>query len=491
MIKVRKHVCGSGADRRRARMKWALAALTLVLLLAAAACAQRGPAPNPEPETPPVGQSEAPAQQTPQDTKPAADAEPTDPLGDEAPQFLAAGAEYPVMLQYPGSDDWEAVEKWYNQRQTRREQYPAKSEMISGFLTASLPRLLDGARGENRVCSPLNIYMALAMAAEISDGESRVQLLKLLDAESVETLEENAELLWNACYCDDGTAVSILAGSLWMRDDTPCLKGTVKTLRDVFHASSYRGDMSDPRYTKALRDWLNEQTGGQLAGAVDSVGLEPETVLELVTTIYFRAKWLSQFDPEQTFPQTFHSPGGDVECDFMHEDWADFSMYRGARFIAVQQSFENAGDMWFILPDKGVTPEELLNDPETIAFMSTGTEDTEWCYGELALPKLDVTSDTELSDALKALGVTDIFDPERADISPLYEDMDGAALTKVQHAARLTMDEEGVTATAFTAMGYGAGGPENQMDFTLDRPFLFVVKTESGLPLFAGIVNEP
>ena len=69
--------------------------------------------------------------------------------------------------------------------------------------------------------------------------------------------------------------------------------------------------------------------------------------------------------------------------------------------------------------------------------------------------------------------------------------MDGAALTKVQHAARLTMDEEGVTATAFTAMGYGAGGPENQMDFTLDRPFLFVVKTESGLPLFAGIVNEP
>jgi hypothetical protein len=29
------------------------------------------------------------------------------------------------------------------------------------------------------------------------------------------------------------------------------------------------------------------------------------------------------------------------------------------------------------------------------------------------------------------------------------------------------------------------------MDFTLDRPFLFCVESRDGLPLFAGIVNEP
>ena len=29
------------------------------------------------------------------------------------------------------------------------------------------------------------------------------------------------------------------------------------------------------------------------------------------------------------------------------------------------------------------------------------------------------------------------------------------------------------------------------MDFVLDRPFAFVIESQDGLPLFAGIVNEP
>ena len=33
--------------------------------------------------------------------------------------------------------------------------------------------------------------------------------------------------------------------------------------------------------------------------------------------------------------------------------------------------------------------------------------------------------------------------------------------------------------------------PEDEMDFTLDRPFLFVITNAGGLPLFAGIVNHP
>ena len=54
------------------------------------------------------------------------------------------------------------------------------------------------------------------------------------------------------------------------------------------------------------------------------------------------------------------------------------------------------------------------------------------------------------------------------------------------------MDEEGVSATAFTDMGWGAGGPEGEHDFTLDRPFLFSVMTDqSAGPLFVGVVNDP
>ena len=33
--------------------------------------------------------------------------------------------------------------------------------------------------------------------------------------------------------------------------------------------------------------------------------------------------------------------------------------------------------------------------------------------------------------------------------------------------------------------------PEDEVDFTLDRPFLFLLTSSQGQPLFAGVVNQP
>ena len=57
----------------------------------------------------------------------------------------------------------------------------------------------------------------------------------------------------------------------------------------------------------------------------------------------------------------------------------------------------------------------------------------------------------------------------------------------------MAIDEEGVTAAAYTVMATAEAGepPEEEVDFILDRPFIFVITNPDGLPLFAGIVNEP
>lgn len=477
------------AKKRKPWIQWGAAAAAVVLITAMA-IAQRGAAPPAPPAEQKTEQTAPQPAESERDVQAADETNSAEQRDETGETFLVTKAEYPAMVKITDGEEAWSQDRW--ERWEQRAQYELPPGALDGFLTAALPALLADTDGGNRVCSPINVYMALAMVAELSGGESRAQLLRLLDVDSIEALEERADRLWNANYRDDGKAVSILAASLWMRDDRPCLKGTVQTLRDVFHASSFRGDMNDPRYTAALRSWLNGQTGGQLQSAAENVTLDPQTVLELVTTVYFRAKWLEPFDEANTYPETFHAPDGDVACDFLHDACADFWAYRGARFTAVQQSFEGAGDIWFLLPDEGVTPEALLADPEAAAFLRSGNaEQAEWYYGRLALPKLDVVSELELSDALKALGVVDVFDAERADLSPLFEDAEGIALSHVQHAARLAMDERGVTATAFTAMGYGAGGPEYAMDFTLDRPFLFKINGDGNTPLFAGIVNRP
>ena len=111
----------------------------------------------------------------------------------------------------------------------------------------------------------------------------------------------------------------------------------------------------------------------------------------------------------------------------------------------------------------------------------------------LSLPKFDISSDIDLTDGLKALGITDIFNVAKSDFSALTENANGIILTKADHAARVTVDEEGVKAAAYTVLMKcgSAAPPDEKIDFVLDRPFIFVITGNSGLPLFVGVVNNP
>ena len=123
-----------------------------------------------------------------------------------------------------------------------------------------------------------------------------------------------------------------------------------------------------------------------------------------------------------------------------------------------------------------------------------GWPDQEYLRINLSLPKFDVSSDLELSDALKALGVTDVFDRDASDFTPLGVEIDGPVyLSQAQHAARVTIDEEGCTAASYVDLMLvgDAPPPDEVVDFTLDRPFLFAITGEGNLPLFVGVVNQP
>ena len=111
----------------------------------------------------------------------------------------------------------------------------------------------------------------------------------------------------------------------------------------------------------------------------------------------------------------------------------------------------------------------------------------------MSVPKFDVVSDLDLRDGLNALGITGVFDATVADFSPMTSKVAEIFLSKADHAARVAIDEEGVTAAAYTVMmmAGAAAPPEEEMDFVLDRPFLFAITGADGLPLFVGVVNRP
>lgn len=419
-------------------------------------------------------------------------------MGRNNPVTVEAGViaepEYPEMTQYPENwDDSKQYDAWEKDWKAQRMQIKGYENCLDYFVEKTMPQFLSEAGDENLVYSPVNVYMALSMLAEMTDGNSRQQILDILGVENVDVLRDQVSAVWNACYRNDGTVTSVLANSLWLNQDIRFKKAVMETLADKYYAASYWGEMGSADFNARLREWLNTQTDGLLENQIENIGMKPETVLALVSTIYYQARWQCEFW-EETTEDVFHGADGDLNCDFMHQSLSR-KYYWGEQFSAVAQDLQFSGSMWLILPDEGITVAELAKDGELLELISG--EQWENCKDimvNLSMPKFDVSSSMDLGDDLQAMGITEVFDDTLSDFSPLTSDLENIYVSEAVHTARVMVDEEGCTATAFTVLEAAAGeapGETDEIDFILDRPFLFVITNESGLPLFAGVVNQP
>ena len=358
---------------------------------------------------------------------------------------------------------------------------------ISGFYSSILPELMS--EEENSVVSPLNIYMALSMLAEVTAGDTQAEILQLLRANNIEQVRERANTIFKGHFNNKDYYEERLANSVWLNNDISYVEETFNTLAETYHASSFSGVMGSPELDQALQGWINENTGDLLKNYSSDVRTDPEGVLELVSTIYLKAMWSVPFSKDQTTEEVFKGISGDENCMMMHQSEGGM-YYRGEDFGAVIVSLYGA-DVLFVLPDEGKTPADIINDSDLQDFLEKGYkyENSRNAMINMSVPKFSVSSETDLCEALKAVGLTKVF--AGGDFSPLTGDTD-VFLSKASHAAILEADEEGITGAAYTDFALCGAGmpPEEQIDFVLDRPFLAVVRGMDGSMIFAASIYD-
>ena len=409
-------------------------------------------------------------------------------------------AEYPEMEKYPEYDDmgnWESYEKaydaWFEDKEKQKNQYEGYEKGLEEFFKLTVKEFLAGESSENKAYSPLNLYFALCMLSETTEGESRQEVLNLLGSEDIGALRKQAKAIWNANYSSDGLSESLLGSSIWIDNIVPVNEDVLLSLKNNYFASAYFGDLYSEEINKELKNWLNENTGGLLKDVVEKTEFDAETLLAIISTLYFRDKWENGFGVNSTETDTFYSPEGETRAEFM-KGWEYGKYFIGESFGAVKKNFMGGGGMWFILPDEGVSANELILSDSALKFIATngeGFENKELLIN-LSLPKFDVTSKLVLAEGLKNLGVKEVFG-KNADFSALCGENSGLSVSEVKQNARVKIDEEGVEAAAFTIITADGGAilPDDEIDFVLNRPFIYVITGADGLPLFVGIINNP
>ncbi|MBE6975200.1 MAG: serpin family protein [Ruminococcaceae bacterium] len=374
-----------------------------------------------------------------------------------------------------------------------RDYIEAATQGLQNFFTESMTQVLSDHNNQNRAFSPMSLYISLSALAEMTGGDQ--QIMSVLGASDLSELRRQTTALWNQCSVSYDRVKTTLATSLWIDNSLQYNQATMDTLAKEHYTSVYQRDLGGVLTNQDIRNWINGQTGGLLKDSANNVNLDPNTAFALFSTVFFKASWVQRFHASRNKFLTFHGAEEDVTLTFMCD--RDYHYYYwGEDYGAIRLEALGGNGMWLILPDEDKTVDDVLASEEWAKMVTASqnwTQNKQVC-ANLKLPKFDIRDSNNLIQDLKAMGITDVFDPDRADFTAAFPKSQGLAyLSEYSQVTRVAIDEEGIYAASYTQSFGATGAPPtgDKIDFILDRPFLFVITTSNQIPLFAGIVNMP
>jgi len=354
--------------------------------------------------------------------------------------------------------------------------------------------------GANVFLSPLSASIALSMALAGGEGETLRQMGRTLGFEGLtpeQVATASRELVALLTGLDRGVELSV-ASSAWLRSGFDVRPGYLSLLRDGFGAPATQLDFASPDAASTINAWVSTRTGGRIPSIV-TPPLDPLAMLFLINAVHFKGEWRERFDPTRTRSEPFREwrgagGGGLVEVGALPlmQRRGRYPYMEDTRLQAVELPYGgNAFAMVLLLPVGTGDPDPLLQSLDVARWneVLAGLAPREI---ELALPRLTLEHRNSLIDELKALGMTDPFDPSRADfrgISPGAREA-GLHISDVLQRTWLSINEAGTEAAAATSVTVGVTSVPEYPVFRADRPFLLFIRERlTGAILFGGVIR--
>lgn len=388
---------------------------------------------------------------------------------------------YPKSISFDDYDSRSSV--W-----TKNSIDESYKKALNKFSFSSASKILSG-QSKNISYSPTSLYMTLSLAGTGANGATQDEIFSVLgtNGKGINYMSEQNSKLFRLLYSDNKIGKLKIANSLWLAKNVNFKNAFIDNAARNFYASIYNVDFSDDNSAKLMSKWISENTNGILS---PKMSLDKKQIMSIINTIYFKDEWADRFDENNTKPDTFYlSNGGEIKCAFMNITYAAHGYVKGDGFTSASLGLKNSSSMMFILPDKGMSVDNLLSTPEKTALLFNEKESKS---GKVIfqIPKFSFGNSLDLNDTLKTLGIKSAFLPE-ADFSGITEGV--AFISNIKQQTHIAIDEKGVEATAFTKIDYNGSAPpnENVAEMILDRPFIFAIKSYDDTILFIGVVNNP
>jgi len=339
---------------------------------------------------------------------------------------------------------------------------------------------------EQVLFSPLSASLALSMTATGAAGETASQMTRALGFDGFTTEDVNGyyrKMVETLLEVDPGTALEI-ANSLWISDGIKVRQGFIDDCKEFYSSDVYPADFSSQATIDKVNKWCSDRTHGKISSILDEP--DPLLVMALINALYFNGTWATRFEEVYESPFTAIS-GKKKDMEMMHLGLeASYSEYDGFRMVDLPYG-NGSFSMKVILND---TKEDygkaiLRFDASTLDKLNAAAVKK---TVSLTMPKFSFDCEYDLKDALVSLGMELPFNSFEADFSKMSE---GLYISFVKQKTFIDVNENGAEAAAVTIVGMrknsSEGSIEDYIEFTANRPFLFVIQENStGAVLFIG-----
>ncbi|EDL32350.1 serine (or cysteine) proteinase inhibitor, clade B, member 9b [Mus musculus] len=370
----------------------------------------------------------------------------------------------------------------------------------NGTFAIHLLKMLCQSNPSKNVCfSPVSISSALAMVLLGAKEQTAVQISQALGLKKEKGIHQGFLKLLRKLNKPDRKYSLIVANRLFA--DKTC------EVLQTFKESCFRfydSEMEQVNFFKAavesrqcINTWVSKQTEGKIPELLADDSVNFQTRLVLVNALYFKGMWACQFCKESTREMPFYINKDEkrpvqMMCQTDTFMFAFVDELPARLLIMPYEGMELS--LMVLLPEKGVDLSKVENDLTFEKLIAWTKPDIMWSTEvKVFLPKFKLQEDYEMKSVLQCLGIVDVFEKEKADLSAMSPERN-LCLSKFIHKSVVEVNEEGTeAAAASSAEGIIplclGGGPSW---FCADHPFLFFIRhNQTNSILFCGRFSSP
>ncbi len=355
-------------------------------------------------------------------------------------------------------------------------------------------KIREESTDENLMISPLSISVALAMAYNGADGETKTEMENAmkLNGLTIEQINASYEMLIDALQSLDKDVVFEIANAIYSHQGFPVKQSFYDINNMYYHAEVNSLDFGNPSTIQTINNWVANKTHDKIEKIIDS--LSPDARMVLLNAIYFYGTWTKEFDENGTKMLNFRMADSSYKEVAMmsKEDKVEYST--NPLFSAVKLPYGTGQyNMIVMRPAEGKTSQNLI-DELNVENWKDWDKDFELTENVIVtMPRFKYAFELQLNNVLKKMGMLKAFHSNEADFSKISDQF--LYISSVIHKSYIDVNETGTEAAAVTAIVFettSVGPGPQKIYFTVDKPFVYAItEKDTGAILFIGEVQNP